>query len=307
MAEKIQTSDIKNLVPRPGFGLFSRMKIFEKKEDLKRLLDTFSKKKKSIGFVPTMGALHDGHLALVQRAKKENDLVVCSIFVNPTQFNNREDLKKYPRTLKADIRKLESVKCDVLFAPDEKEMYPKNDPEKELEIDFGLLDKVMEGKFRPGHFKGVAMVVNKLFRIVMPQKAYFGEKDYQQLLIIKKMARLLKHRLRIVACATVREKDGLAMSSRNMRLTPEEREQAPFIYRVLKESKSLARKKNSARKLKEWAGKQFSANNYFKLEYFEIADAASLMPIKKWSDAGRAVICIAAYLGKVRLIDNIKI
>lgn len=283
------------------------MKVFEKKEELKRYLDTFRKKKKSIGFVPTMGALHTGHLDLVQRAKKENDFVVCSIFVNPTQFNNKEDLKKYPRTLKTDIKKLESVKCDVLFAPDEKEIYPQNAPDNEIEIDFGPLDKVMEGKFRPGHFKGVATVVDKLFKIVEPQKAYFGEKDYQQLLIIKKMVKLLKHRIKIIPCPTMREKNGLAMSSRNMRLSPEEREQAPFIYRILKESKSLAGKNISVRKLKEWAEKQFSANKFFKLEYCEIADADSLAPLKKWGNARRAVFCIAAYLGKVRLIDNIKI
>lgn len=282
------------------------MKIFEKTEDLKRYLDLFRKKKKSIGFVPTMGALHIGHLSLVKRAKKENGLVVCSIFVNPTQFNNKEDLKKYPRTIKNDIKMLESVKCDVLFAPDEKEIYPRNAPDNTIEIDFGKLEKVMEGKFRPGHFKGVAIVVNKLFRIVEPDKAYFGEKDYQQLLIIKRMVELLKQRVKIIACPTMREKDGLAMSSRNMRLTPGERREATFIYNILKTVKEITNE-FPLEKIKIWVKNKFSANKNFKLEYFEIADSASLKPLKKWSDSEEAVACIAAYLGNVRLIDNIKL
>ncbi len=282
------------------------MKIFEKKNDLKKFLQKFREGKKTIGFVPTMGALHNGHLALISRAKKENDIAVCSIFVNPTQFNNKEDLKKYPRTLKKDISLLKKQKCDVLFVPDEKEIYPENDTSNNLEIDFGSLDKMMEGKFRPGHFKGVAIVVNKLFKIAMPHKAYFGEKDFQQLAIIKKMTKNLKHNIDIVSCATVREKDGLAMSSRNTRLSIQERKVAPFIYKILKEAKNRVAK-FSPYEIKNWAENQFELNKNFRLEYFEISDAETLQAIKKWNKKKSAVACVATYLGNVRLIDNIKI
>lgn len=289
------------------------MKIFEKKNSLKRHLEISRRNNRSIGFVPTMGALHAGHLALIERAKKENDLVVCSIFVNPTQFNNKEDLKKYPRTLKTDIKKLESVDCDILFIPNEDEMYPANTQTKTAgseerggTINFGKLDKILEGKFRPGHFKGVAIVVDKFFRIVEPDRAYFGEKDYQQLLIIKKMVEILKQNVRIIPCPTFREKDGLAMSSRNMRLTGEQRMAAPFIYKTLQKIKTL-RKTLPPKKIIDRVKKEFLSNKDFKLEYFEIADAGTLDALKEWTNKQKAIACIAVYLGNIRLIDNIKL
>lgn len=282
------------------------MEIFETKNDLRKFLQKFVKEKKTIGFVPTMGALHKGHLSLISRAKKENDIVVCSIFVNPIQFNNKEDLKKYPRTLEKDISLLKKQKCDVLFAPQEKEMYSQNDSSNTLKINFGKLEKVMEGKFRPGHFRGVAIIVNKLFNLVQPHRAYFGEKDFQQLVIVKKMTKILKHNIEIVSCPTVREKDGLAMSSRNIRLSKQERNIAPFIFKILKETKKRSAK-FLPQEIKKWAEKQFQQNKNFRLEYFEIADAETLQPIKKWNKKKSAVACVAAYLGNVRLIDNIGI
>ena len=252
-----------------------------------------------------MGALHEGHLALIKKAKKENDLVVCSIFVNPTQFNNKEDLAKYPRDLKKDIEFLESVNCDILFVPNEKEMYPEDEKEKLLKLDFGNLDKIMEGKFRPGHFIGVATIVNKLFRIVEPDKAYFGEKDYQQLIIIKKMVEKLKQPIQIIPCSIKREKDGLAMSSRNARLTKEERKAAPFIYMLLKEAEKFY-PVLSPSKIKNLVEKRFSENKNFILEYFEIVDSSTLISLNKWEKMQNPIACIAAHLGKVRLIDNIK-
>lgn len=282
------------------------MKIFEKKEALQSHLGRCRERKLTIGFVPTMGALHLGHLALIKRAKKENNMVVCSIFVNPTQFNNKEDLKKYPRTLSKDIKMLKSAGCDILFTPDEKEMYPAHDDSNMLNLDFGKMDQVMEGKFRPRHFKGVATIVNKLFIMVNPQKAYFGEKDYQQLAIIKKMVESIRIPVQIVSCKTVRETDGLAMSSRNLRLTREERKAAPFIYKILKKARSL-RKEKTIGDIKKWVQKQFLINQRFTLEYFEISNAISLLPLRKWDEQKKAVACIAAYLGSVRLIDNIEL
>lgn len=282
------------------------MEIFEKKEDLARYLEVFRNKGLSAGFVPTMGALHKGHLALVEKAKKENGLVVSSIFVNPTQFNNREDLVNYPRTLEEDIKKLKTVKCDVLFAPDEKTMYPEGDPYNDLSIDFGSLDKVMEGKFRPGHFKGVVVIVNKLFRMVLPDKAYFGEKDYQQLQVIKKMVEVLKHRVVIVPCPTIREEDGLAMSSRNVRLSADERKEAPFIYKMLMKGREM-KEKYPVESVRAFVINEFSENRNFRLEYFEISDGDTLEPVDSWNDSKTAVACVAAFLGNVRLIDNIQL
>ncbi len=259
---------------------------------------------KSIGFVPTMGALHDGHLELMRCAQKENDLLVVSIFVNPIQFNNPDDLKKYPRTLDEDKKKLEAVGCDLLFAPDAKEMYPEGEPEKHY--DFGQLDKVMEGAFRPGHFNGVAIVVKKLFDIVQPHRAYFGEKDFQQLTIIKKLVEMEKIPVEIVPCPIVREPDGLAMSSRNRLLTPEERKEAPFIYQTLREAK-LRRQHICANPLRQMIINRFEGNEHFKLEYFDIVDDRTLQPVKAWNDKVGTVACVAVWLGNVRLIDNIRI
>lgn len=258
---------------------------------------------KSIGFVPTMGALHDGHITLVKQARKENDIVVCSIFVNPIQFNNPDDLKKYPRTLEEDCRLLEPAGCDIVFVPDENEMYPE--PVHDV-YDFGGLDKVMEGKFRPGHFNGVAVVVRKLFDIVQPRKAYFGLKDYQQLQIIKSMVHQIVSPVEIISCTTVREADGLAMSSRNRRLSKELRERAPVIYKTLS---SLPAKKNSLSvgQTKQWAIEQIEGVNPLMVEYLEIADALSLQTAASWDSFPHLVACTAVWAGDVRLIDNILI
>ncbi len=256
---------------------------------------------KTIGFVPTMGALHEGHLVLIRQAAAENDFVAVSIFVNPIQFNNPEDLAKYPRTLEDDLLKLEGTGCNLVFAPSAQEMYPEPDL---TEFDFGNLDKVMEGKFRPGHFRGVAIVVKKLFEIVTPHKAYFGEKDFQQLAIIKKMVSMLKMPVEIVPCPIVREADGLAMSSRNARLTPEERAEAPAIYKALS-----AVKENYSwfipAGVKQLVTGEIQENQYFRVEYAEVVDTQTLQPFEDWHDAEHAVVCVAAFIGKVRLIDNI--
>ncbi|MEI8046456.1 MAG: pantoate--beta-alanine ligase [Bacteroidota bacterium] len=256
---------------------------------------------KTIGFVPTMGALHQGHLELVRRAVLENDFVVVSIFVNPIQFNNADDLAKYPRTLESDILKLGKTGCKLVFAPSADEMYPEPDL---TEFDFGLLDKVMEGKFRPGHFKGVAIVVKKLLEIVMPTKAYFGEKDFQQLAIIKKMVNILQMPVLIVPCPIVREPDGLAMSSRNARLTEAERAKAPVIYRALsgiKENYSWFIPDG----IRQLIRGEIQENQLFRIEYVDIVDTETLQPFEDWSDVEHAVVCVAAYIGNVRLIDNI--
>jgi pantoate--beta-alanine ligase len=256
---------------------------------------------KTIGFVPTMGALHEGHLVLVRQAAQENDFVVVSIFVNPIQFNNPDDLAKYPRTLEDDIQKLEGTGCNLVFAPSATEMYPEPDL---TEFDFGQLDKVMEGKFRPGHFRGVAVVVKKLLEITTPHKAYFGEKDFQQLAIIKKMVGMFNMPVEIVACPIVRESDGLAMSSRNTRLTPEEREEATTIFKALsgiKENYSWFIPEG----VKQLVRGGIEESPHFRVEYVDVVDTETLQPIEDWMDAEHAVVCVAAFIGSVRLIDNI--
>ncbi|GMT45928.1 MAG: pantothenate synthetase [bacterium] len=259
--------------------------------------------KKSIGFVPTMGALHEGHLALMHRAKKENDLLAVSIFVNPVQFNNADDLKKYPRTPEEDTKKLENVHCDVLFAPDVKEIYPED---VTVQYDFGSLDKVMEGALRPGHFNGVAVVVKKLLDIIRPHRAYFGEKDFQQLILIKKLVEMEKIPVEIVSCPIVREPDGLAMSSRNRLLSSEERKIAPFIYQTLLEAKRR-HDHICVNPLRQMIINIFKGNEHFKLEYFDIVDDKTLRPVDAWNDKVGTIACVAVWLGSVRLIDNIRI
>jgi pantoate--beta-alanine ligase len=256
---------------------------------------------KTIGFVPTMGALHEGHLQLVKRSVAENDFTVVSIFVNPIQFNNKEDLEKYPRNLDADMLLLAETGCNLVFAPSADEMYPTPD---NTTFDFGNLDKVMEGKFRPGHFNGVAVVVKKFFEIVSPDKAYFGEKDFQQLAIIRLMNKLLEMPVKIIGCPIVREPDGLAMSSRNTRLTPEERAVAPLIYKTLTETKE-----NYSWFIPDGIGQlvtgQIESEARMRVEYAEVVDTETLQPIKDWDNAPHAILCVAVFLGKVRLIDNI--
>jgi pantoate--beta-alanine ligase len=260
---------------------------------------------KTVGFVPTMGALHQGHLNLVRRSKRENDLTVCSIFVNPIQFNNAEDLAKYPRTPERDANLLQDAGCDLIFAPEAEGIYPDGKPAAP-DLEFGMLDKVMEGKFRPGHFDGVAIVVKRLFDIVQPTHAYFGKKDYQQLAVIRHMVVKLKIPVNIIPFETVREPDGLAMSSRNIRLTEAERKLAPKIFETLLQVREQAGKTDVA-VLKEWAISRLREHREFNVEYFEIADHESLLPVDRWDSTDHAVAFIAVFLGAVRLIDNIEL
>lgn len=279
------------------------MKIFQTVVELQNSLSEVRKQQKTIGFVPTMGALHEGHLMLMRSAKAENDLLVVSIFVNPIQFNNKEDLEKYPRVLEADIQLLATVDCDVLFAPSVDEMYPAKITDT---YNFGLLGEVMEGAFRPGHFNGVAVVVRRLFEIASPHKAYFGEKDYQQLAIIKEMVKQLKLSVEIIPCAIVREEDGLAMSSRNMRLTATERAIAPRIHEVLQKGVKL-RNVLSPEELRRWVRTQLEQEKSFMIDYVEIADDVYLQPFEHWNDVEGALIFVALFLGQVRLIDNMRL
>ena len=281
------------------------MKQFAKITEIGNYLTTQIKSGFTIGFVPTMGALHDGHLNLVKRSKRENDLTVCSIFVNPIQFNNAEDLAKYPRTMEHDLKILEENCCDVVFIPDSAEMYPE-DEVPFPDIEFGILDKIMEGKYRPGHFKGVAIVVKKLLDIVQPTRAYFGKKDFQQLAIVKFMVEKLSLPVEIIPCETVREFDGLAMSSRNTRLTQAERNLAPKIYQVLCKVKEQA-KEMPADQLIQWAKTQIEENQAFRVEYIEIGDKDSLLPLEGRAYQDRGVVFAAVFLGDVRLIDNIEL
>ncbi len=258
---------------------------------------------KTIGFVPTMGALHKGHISLQERSRKENDFTVCSIFVNPIQFNNAEDLARYPRTETRDLEMLQNAGCDLVFMPPADEMYPEKNY---TQYDFAYLDKIMEGQFRPGHFNGVAVVVKTLFDIVKPHRAYFGEKDYQQLLIVKALVNMLDIPVEIIPCPTMRETSGLAMSSRNERLTEQDRANAAVIYHTLKQ---IAGKipELSPKDCEDWAIARINNAPGMKTEYFSIADADTLLPVIEWKRDQRVVACVAAYIGGVRLIDNMLI
>ncbi len=256
---------------------------------------------KTIGFVPTMGALHEGHLMLIRQAASENDYVVVSIFVNPIQFNNPDDLAKYPRTLDTDLEKLEGTGCNLVFAPSAEEMYPVPD---NTVFDFGQLATVMEGRFRPGHFNGMAIVVKKLFEIVTPHKAYFGEKDFQQLAIIKKMVSMFHMPVEIVSCPIVREPDGLAMSSRNTLLTADERSEATAIYKALSETGENYSWFTPGG-VKQLVTGQIIESPLFRVEYVDVVDTVTLQPFEDWNDVEHAVVCVAAFIGSVRLIDNI--
>lgn len=277
------------------------MEIISRVEDLKKIREEL-KSDKLIGFVPTMGALHLGHISLIKKAVENCDICICSIFVNPTQFNNAEDLEKYPNQIEEDLKLLKEAGCDIVFTPTKEEIYPSGFKEKSY--DFGQLDLVMEGANRPGHFKGVAMVVSRLFDIIKPNKAYFGEKDYQQLAVINELVTQEKRAIDIVSCPIIREEDGLAMSSRNLRLTKDMRMAAPRIFKRLKfiqEQKSNL----SLEELKQWIEKQFEKDEDLVLEYFEISNAKNLVASKAWADSNTHIACIAAYAGSIRLIDNI--
>lgn len=278
------------------------MNIYHTVAEIQQFVKECKNKKYKIGFVPTMGALHEGHLSLIKQAKATNEIVIASIFVNPIQFNNKEDLLKYPRTLEKDADMLQSTGCDVVFAPSEAEIYPE--PINTV-YNFEQLAEVMEGKFRPGHFNGVAVVVKRLFDIVQPDNAYFGEKDYQQLQIIKSLVKQEQIPVNIIPCPIVRETDGLAMSSRNMRLADEERKVAPFIYQTLLQAKEKSSYLNPA-EVKKWVHEQIKTQPLIKSEYFEIVDSDTLSTITNWEDCDFAIGCIAVFLGNVRLIDNIR-
>ena len=278
------------------------MKIIYNINELKAILADERKEKKSIGFVPTMGALHNGHISLVKQCRTENDICIVSIFVNPTQFNDKNDLNAYPRALDKDCELLEPTACDYIFAPSEKEMYPEPDTRT---FNLGPVAEVMEGAHRPGHFNGVAQIVSKLFDAVMPDNAYFGEKDFQQIAIIREMTKQLDMRINIIACPIVRENDGLAMSSRNARLSAEQRQIAPVIARTLKESCTFA-STNSVEEVKNKVINTLNNTPFLRVEYFEIVDGGSLQPINKWEETVAPVGCITVFCGDVRLIDNIK-
>ncbi|PQJ68940.1 pantoate--beta-alanine ligase [Polaribacter butkevichii] len=280
------------------------MKIFNTKQEIKAYLTSLKEKNKTIGFVPTMGALHQGHLSLITKAKKKNDLVVVSIFVNPTQFNNQEDLITYPKTIENDTKLLESVSCDVLFFPSVAEIYAENITSENF--DFDGLEHQMEGKFREGHFNGVGTIVKTLFEIVTPDKAYFGQKDFQQLQIIKKMVKKNNLPVKIKGCPIFREEDGLAMSSRNTRLSLEHRAAAPFIFKTLKKVRKKFGTEN-ATKITEWVENQFKKHPLLNLEYFTIADEKTLETIKNKESNNKYRAFIAVFAGEIRLIDNIQL
>lgn len=280
------------------------MKVFHNKSELSQVIDDFKVKNITIGFVPTMGALHNGHLSLVEKALSENQFAVVSVFVNPTQFDNQEDLVKYPRTLDADVALLKTVSNDkiVVYAPAVEDIY--GDDVKSQSFKFDGLENEMEGAFRDGHFDGVGTIVKRLFEIVTPNKAYFGEKDFQQLQIIKKLVELHDMPVEVIGCPIHRAEDGLAMSSRNTRLTVDHREAAPFIYKTLKSAKTKFGTK-SAKNVTEWVEAQFNKQPLLELEYFIIADVDTLKPVKRKSTKKTYRAFIAVYAGDIRLIDNI--
>lgn len=271
------------------------------KKNLRNLLNLLGNKDKSIGFVPTMGALHAGHISLVRAAKEENDIVVASIFVNPTQFNDAADLERYPRNFEKDQTILEVSNCDILFAPDVSEMYPQAE---DWSHDFKHLDSILEGKFRPGHFNGVGQIVKKLLSLVKPDKAYFGQKDYQQFLIVKQLVKDFRMKVKLVCCPIIREEDGLAMSSRNIRLSPGDRKKAAHISRVLLAVKEKAKSQTDTYLLKEFAIRKLREIDNFEVEYFEIAKVNDLSPLSHLSEETRAIALTAVKVGGIRLIDN---
>ncbi len=277
------------------------MKVFESKKELKSDLLSLKENQKTIGFVPTMGALHQGHISLIERAKKECDVVVCSIFVNPTQFDNKKDLELYPITLEDDIKLLQKVACDSVFIPSVKEMYPEET--KSRKYDLGGIEKEMEGAFREGHFDGVGTIVHRFFEIVSPNKAFFGEKDFQQLQIIKKLVEIEKMPIEIIGCPIFREQDGLAMSSRNKRLSEEMRKEAPLIYQVLKEVQKQIKQK-TIQDIESWVKQKFEESK-LELEYFLISDVQTLKPTQVLNEGKKYRAFVAAFAGDIRLIDNI--
>ena len=278
------------------------MEIVHTVRDLQASLSALRAQGKTVGLVPTMGALHAGHASLVKRSVAENDATVVSVFVNPTQFNDKTDLEKYPRTLEADCRLLDECGATIAFAPSVEEVYPEPDTRR---FSYAPLDTVMEGKYRPGHFNGVCQVVSKLFDMVKPDRAYFGEKDFQQLAIIREMVRQMHFPLQIVGCPIVREADGLALSSRNKRLTPEQRTEALKISQTLFASVEYA-KSHTVAETKQFVEDRIAAAPGLRLEYFSLVDGNTLQDVSAWDDSTYIVGCITVFCGEVRLIDNIK-
>lgn len=277
------------------------METITNSEELRRALG--SRDRSGIGFVPTMGALHAGHRSLVERARRECATVVVSVFVNPTQFNDKTDLKNYPRTPEADLRLLEEVGADYVFMPSVEEVYPEPDTRT---FDFGMIDKVMEGATRPGHFNGVAQVVSRLFDLVKPAKAYFGEKDFQQIAVIREMVRQLCIPVEIIPCPIVRGEDGLALSSRNTLLDTDHRTAAPYIYKVLKAAVEKSHQ-TTPDQLAAWVTAQVESNPLLKVIYFQVVDAATMQQVRTWEESPVIQGCIAVQAGDIRLIDNIKL
>lgn len=277
------------------------METITNSEELRRALG--SRDRSGIGFVPTMGALHAGHRSLVERARRECATVVVSVFVNPTQFNDKTDLKNYPRTPEADLRLLEEVGADYVFMPSVEEVYPEPDTRT---FDFGMIDKVMEGATRPGHFNGVAQVVSRLFDLVKPAKAYFGEKDFQQIAVIREMVRQLRIPVEIIPCPIVRGEDGLALSSRNTLLDTDHRTAAPYIYKVLKAAVEKSHQ-TTPDQLAAWVTAQVESNPLLKVIYFQVVDAATMQQVRTWEESPVIQGCIAVQAGDIRLIDNIKL
>jgi pantoate--beta-alanine ligase len=277
------------------------MEIFREIAPLRAFLEGFRRSGQSIGLVPTMGALHNGHLALITASKSQNLVTVCTIYINPTQFNNPVDLQKYPQNFDKDVEMLEKVACDVVFCPSNDEMYEKR---SQLEFDFGDLGKVMEGKFRPGHFSGVALIVSKLFNIVTPDNAYFGQKDWQQYAIIQQVVDELKFDINLHCIPTLREADGLAMSSRNLRLNDRQRLQATIFYQALLDAKDKLAKGEEIKQVKELVTKKIEESGDVTLEYFEVAESKNLNVLEFVNGAEKPILCIAGYVGEVRLIDN---
>ena len=289
-----------NLLPNfAAFYNINQLKIFTTKARLQQYLAQIRQSGKIIGFVPTMGALHQGHISLIKQAQQTTDVIVCSIFVNPTQFTDPADLEKYPRPISSDIEKLEAANCNVLFNPEVNEMYAGNE---HWHLDIGELEHLLEGEFRPGHYQGVTQVVYKLFNIVKPNMAFFGQKDYQQVLVVKRMVELMHLPVKIIMCPILREPDGLAMSSRNIHLSAVERERALILSKTLNWVKDNYKSGGDTEQLIKEAKALIAAEQGVDLEYFEIADGDTLHPVNQNSKT--IVALVAAKVGKTRLIDN---
>ena len=293
---------LKNVVLAQNIISDRYMEVFTEVAPLQDYLQTKGHYKKDIGLVPTMGALHEGHISLIKQSMNENKLTVCSIYVNPTQFNRQSDLENYPRKLNDDIAFLEKNGCDILFAPSDKGMYPSLPLVK---LGFGHLERIMEGEFREGHFNGVGVIVSKLLNIINPGRAYFGQKDIQQFFIIKQLVKDLSFQVELVKVPTVRENDGLAMSSRNLRLSPEHRSKAPLLHQSLVSASKMLKNGTSIDTTNNYVRELFLKDNDFQLEYFEVVSSESLEILDQKPEKGTVILCIAAYLGEIRLIDNI--